>query len=529
MGKKFSGKRPEDQPIFTKPSNMDFEKRRLFSPLRYGSPTPSSKIGNMYYRVKNVSGDTLDAGDVVVLSITAADEVTTTTTEGDPLVFGVMAETVVDNAYGLVQVYGKTTGLKVNGEEDIAVGDLLCTSTEAKISKKAATGKMSFAMALEAYTDDDSNGVIAAMIINPRGGMDIHGNEYHEPDFISSPLTADLDFGGYKAIAMACDGGDTLPESPSDGQWYKHIKTNREILYQYSETQGEWVARAGFGSTISIYIDGTNGTDDMEHGDGVEANAVKTSEYALTKIINSAIQFSGQVDLYFGDGTYDQLVIGDYISPNTIAVLPIPGDDVVIQRVGLSNDRTTIILGCEMGDETLEEDSYSLEIEQSVSVFIQATVKRHNGTHTVVGISYSTVRIDGDGAVDGIDKTSNGIDILNNGQLVNAGTIQNCDTGIITRSGGVLTELTPTYTNNNTDKDLDPHEEYAKVTHAASHAVGEVDTIFPADPGADKVLGWDDSESELVWQDAGADSGNIDGGSSLSTYLTAQVLDGGVA
>ena len=45
MGRKYSGRRPEDQPIYTKPYNMDFEKRRLFVPVAIGSPTPGPGIG----------------------------------------------------------------------------------------------------------------------------------------------------------------------------------------------------------------------------------------------------------------------------------------------------------------------------------------------------------------------------------------------------------------------------------------------------------------------------------------------------
>lgn len=30
MAKRFSGRRPEDQPVFTKPVDLDFEKRRIF-------------------------------------------------------------------------------------------------------------------------------------------------------------------------------------------------------------------------------------------------------------------------------------------------------------------------------------------------------------------------------------------------------------------------------------------------------------------------------------------------------------------
>lgn len=40
---------------------------------------------------------------------------------------------------------------------------------------------------------------------------------------------------------------------------------------------------------------------------------------------------------------------------------------------------------------------------------------------------------------------------------------------------------------------------YADITHASTHAVGATDTIFPADPDADRLLEWDDSESVFVW------------------------------
>jgi len=40
MGKRYSGKRPQNQPIFTRPDLMDFDKRRLFLARMSGSPTP---------------------------------------------------------------------------------------------------------------------------------------------------------------------------------------------------------------------------------------------------------------------------------------------------------------------------------------------------------------------------------------------------------------------------------------------------------------------------------------------------------
>ena len=51
----------------------------------------------------------------------------------------------------------------------------------------------------------------------------------------------------------------------------------------------------------------------------------------------------------------------------------------------------------------------------------------------------------------------------------------------------------------NTDITADLEEE----THASEHAVSGGDTVFPADPGADRYLMWDDDPGELVWDEGG--------------------------
>lgn len=143
--------------------------------LGIGTSIDGSNVGtdlNMvkeYRRMKNTSGGELVAGDVVILkAVAAGDEVTTTTTQGDDTVFAMAVETIANNAYGRFQTLGKTTVLKVDGTTDIAVGDHIGTFTTAKIGMKAASGDMSFAVALEGYTTDDSAGVIDAVLITKR-------------------------------------------------------------------------------------------------------------------------------------------------------------------------------------------------------------------------------------------------------------------------------------------------------------------------------------------------------------------------
>jgi hypothetical protein len=105
---------------------------------------------------------------VILKSAAAGYEVTTTVTAGNDKVYGMLAEDIVDTAQGLVQVLGKTTLLKVNGTDPIAVGDFLSCFTVAGIAGKALATHQVFAMALEAYAVADSNGVIDALLIAPR-------------------------------------------------------------------------------------------------------------------------------------------------------------------------------------------------------------------------------------------------------------------------------------------------------------------------------------------------------------------------
>ena len=117
----------------------------------------------------NTSGATINQGDIVTWkAVAGGDEITTTTTASDDLVYGVADESINDTATGHVLVQGKTVYLKVDGTTDIAIGDFITTFTTAGIGAKASSGQLAIAIALEAYTTDDSNGVIDALVIEPR-------------------------------------------------------------------------------------------------------------------------------------------------------------------------------------------------------------------------------------------------------------------------------------------------------------------------------------------------------------------------
>ena len=130
--------------------------------------TPATQNIRMEF-MKNTSGGSLTVGTLVVYkSVANGDEFTTTTTGGDSKVYGVVTATIADAAYGYVQTLGKTVSLKVDGTTDIAIGDFISAFTTAGIGQKATAGQTAIAIALEAYTTNDSNGVIDALIVSPR-------------------------------------------------------------------------------------------------------------------------------------------------------------------------------------------------------------------------------------------------------------------------------------------------------------------------------------------------------------------------
>jgi hypothetical protein len=114
-------------------------------------------------------------------------------------------------------------------------------------------------------------------------------------------LGSDLDFAGYMAVAMTCDRGATLPTSPTAGQWFLHNPTGRSLLYQYTTS---WSPLISFGS-MTVYVDNTDGTDDLNHGTAVDSDAFKTVQYAVDVIPGLV---GGSVYIYVNAETYAETV-----------------------------------------------------------------------------------------------------------------------------------------------------------------------------------------------------------------------------
>lgn len=71
--------------------------------------------------------------------------------------------------------------------------------------------------------------------------------------------------------------GSTFPVSPKAGDQFIHSVTGRKILYCYNGSS--WLPQQAL-SDLTLYVDKTDGTDDLLHGTGVDANAFKTLTYA---------------------------------------------------------------------------------------------------------------------------------------------------------------------------------------------------------------------------------------------------------
>ena len=137
--------------------------------VRNNSNSSSIEEKDLKY-MKNTSATTIAAGALVTLkAVAAGNEITVSTTLGDPNLYGMNIASLTDTSWGYVQTLGKTTLLKVNGTVNIAIGDWITQGAgTAGIGVKAVAGNTVIAKALEAYSGADDNGVIDAIIVSPR-------------------------------------------------------------------------------------------------------------------------------------------------------------------------------------------------------------------------------------------------------------------------------------------------------------------------------------------------------------------------
>ncbi len=96
--------------------------------------------------------------------------------------------------------------------------------------------------------------------------------------------------------------GATLPTNPIKGEAFLHTPTGRSIYMVYNGTS--WVGIQSM-SSMTIYVDKTDGTDSVNQGTGVDSAAYKTIQYAVNSIpgVNS-----GNVVININNENYSESV-----------------------------------------------------------------------------------------------------------------------------------------------------------------------------------------------------------------------------
>ena len=112
------------------------------------------------------------------------------------------------------------------------------------------------------------------------------------------------------------DTGATVPTSPVTGQLFLHTPTGRKVLLQYDGSA--WQPIQSYG-TMTVYVDKTDGTDDLEHGTGVDANAFKTIQYALN-LIKPIASLGGLVTINVNGENYGEDLYFRGVSPGRVEV-----------------------------------------------------------------------------------------------------------------------------------------------------------------------------------------------------------------
>lgn len=96
----------------------------------------------------------------------------------------------------------------------------------------------------------------------------------------------------------------TFPTTPPDGTVFTHETTGRKIAYVYDADNTTWKPIISIG-TMTLYVDKTDGTDDLDHGTGVDGDAFATVQYAVDCIPGLV---GGNVTININNEDYDETV-----------------------------------------------------------------------------------------------------------------------------------------------------------------------------------------------------------------------------
>ena len=187
-------------------------------------------------------------------------------------------------------------------------------------------------------------------------------------------------------------------------------------------------------------------------------------------------------------------------------------------------------------DDMTSDDAAALATQQSIKKYVDDTILTEEevedfvggmlgGTETFISVTYQDATGDIDFVVPVLDEDDMATDSaahLATQQSIKKYTDDVAVATLATAAADVDTDITTHAAVTTSVHNFDAAGDAPPQAHASDHAVSGGDTIFPADPGADRYLMWDDDPGQLVWDAGGGGSGDVTGPAASTDNMIAR-------
>lgn len=179
---------------------------------------------------------------------------------------------------------------------------------------------------------------------------------------------------GVGAAAGAVGTGATVPVAPGTGDLFLHTPAGRIILMEYNGSN--WNSIISYGA-MTVYVDKTDGTDDVDKGTGVDGDAFATVQYAVDQIPGMV---SGNVVINVNGESYveDVIIRGKGVTG---------AYTITIQGVATELDSLTAssgVQGVGATQGTVVVGAGTWEVQQRKNRWIRFTSGNNDGTRLVI-------------------------------------------------------------------------------------------------------------------------------------------------
>lgn len=246
---------------------------------------------------RNTSGGTITKGTAVYVTGSTGNVPDIAKAKADSLTtlpaIGLTMMDINNNAFGYVLKLGILTSYDTSAYSS---GDRLfvAAATAGALTTTRPTYP-NFAQRMgSVLVSGVGNGSIAAATAPFIGGEETGTvNDYH--------FGGSVNFHNNTAIDMLGGSGPVLP-SHGVNKSFLHTPTGRKVLMLCEGTT--WLPHSSIGS-ITMYVNGTSGTDSADKGFGTGTDAFATVQYAISQI---PVTYDGHVYIYITAGTYREAV-----------------------------------------------------------------------------------------------------------------------------------------------------------------------------------------------------------------------------